>query len=144
MGLAVLYLLGALWFLGNQGMAFWRARQSVDWPSVNGTIKYSQRQVFALDNYGNLTGIRIIYEFVLKGETHESSNVSFSPKFITARKMLVTHKVGRKVPVYYQPDNPELSTLERGITPGNYLMLTTGGLLVGLTAVNLLLQLGLL
>ena len=142
MALAILYILAALWFLGNQLLAYRRAQSSLEWPKVTGVIEYAQRQVFALDDYGNLTGVRIIYRYKVKNETYTARTVGFSPKIITSRQMLRTHKPGKKVPVFYAPHNPEIATLQTGVTNGNYLMIGAAFVLTGLTIANLLLQLG--
>lgn len=144
MGLAILYILAAAWFLGNQIFAYRRAVSSMDWPSVTGVIQYAQREVFALDEYGNLTGVRIIYRYKVKQDEYTAKTIGFSPRFIASRKMLYSHKPGKKVKVFYAPDQPSLATLERGVTTGNYLMMSAALILFGLTFTNLLLQAGLL
>lgn len=144
MGLAILYILAALWFTGNQLLAYRRARKSDSWPKVTGVIEHAQRQIFALDDYGNLTGVRIIYRYRVKNETYTARTVGFSPKFIASRKMLYTHKPGKKVVIYYSPDDPSIATLEKGVTTANYVMIVASFLLVGFTVINLFLQLGFL
>lgn len=143
MGLAILYVLAAVWFLGNQIFAYRRGKISVTWPSVTGVIEYAQREVFALDDFGNLTGVRIIYRYTVKNQTYTARTIGFSPRIIAARKMLYSHKPGKKVKVFYAPDNPEIATLEPGVTNGNYVMMLAALLLFGLTVTNLLLQAGL-
>lgn len=142
MALAVLYVLAAVWFLGNQIFAYRRAKSSTSWPSVNGVIEYAQREVFALDDYGNLTGVRIVYRYKVKDQTYKAKTIGFSPRFIASRKMLYTHRPGKKVRVYYAPQKPEVATLERGVTIGNYVMMLAALLLFGLTVTNLMLQTG--
>lgn len=144
MGLAILYCLAALWFLGNQILAYRRGQESVEWPKVTGTIQYAQRQVFALDDYGNLTGVRIIYAYTVKKQEYTARTVGFSPKITTSRKMLKTHKPGKKVPVYYSPKDPAIATLQTGITSSNYILLLATFGLTAMTIVNLLLQLGII
>lgn len=142
MSLAILYLLAALWFLGNQLLAYRRAQQSESWPKAPGVIEFAQRQVFALDDYGNLTGVRIIYRYKVKDESYSARTIGFSPKIAASRRMLHTHKPGKKVSVYYAPHDPSIATLERGATQGNYWMIGCGFVLVGLTIANLFLQMG--
>ncbi len=142
MSLAILYLLAALWFLGNQLLAYRRGINSQEWPKVTGIIEYAQREVFALDDYGNLTGVRIIYTYSIKNEKYTAKTIGFSPKIITSRKMLRTHKPGKKVPVYYSPKDPSIATLERGVSNGNYLMMLAALVFTALTVTNLFLQFG--
>ncbi|MEM7335961.1 MAG: DUF3592 domain-containing protein [Chloroflexota bacterium] len=140
MPLAILYLLAALWFLGNQLLAYRRGLSSQEWPKATGIIEYAQRQVFALDDYGNLTGVRIIYSYTIKEEKFSAKTIGFSPKIVTSRKMLRTHKPGKKVSVYYSPNDPSIATLETGITNGNYIMMIAALVITTLTVINLFLQ----
>lgn len=140
--LPVLYVLAALWFLGNQLMAWRRAQQSAGWTAVKGTIQYAQRELFAMDDFGNLVGFRIRYEYRVGKETLIGRAVSFSPRFGRARRMLQTLKPGKRVQVYVNPSQPTQAVLEPGIKPINHVMVLTGVVLLALTAVNLLVQTG--
>ena len=140
--LPILYLLAAIWFLYIQVQAFRRAQASRTWPTVKGVIKFAQRQLLAIDDYANLTGAKIIYEYRVHQAKYTSHTVAFSPKFTGVRKLVMNYKPGKLVAVYYNPENPEIAALETGPVPANYVMLLTSGTFFLLTILNLINQLG--
>ena len=138
--LPILYLLAAIWFLYIQVQAFRRAKASQSWPRVKGSVKYAQRQLLSIDDYANLTGAKIIYEYRVRKAKYTAQTVAFSPKFTGVRKLMMNYKPGKQVAVYYNPDNPEIAALETGPSSANYIMLLTSGIFLLLTILNLFYQ----
>jgi hypothetical protein len=137
----ILFILAATWFLYNQIVSFKRAKLSESWPTAKGVIKYAQRQFLSIDDYANLTGVKVIYEYRVQKETHTAQTMAFSPKFSSPRRLLVQYKPGKHVPVFYNPAHPEMASLERGVQFGNYIMVSTGGIVLLLAILYLLQQL---
>jgi uncharacterized protein DUF3592 len=73
---------------------------------------------------------KILYEFEVNGQKHISDQVSednFTSGILFAIESVINrYPFGRKVKVFYNPDHPEQSVLERRITLGTYLWLAVG------------------
>lgn len=141
LGVPILFVLAAGWFLYNQTMAFRRAQQSATWPRTKGRIEMARRQLISIDEYGNLTGATILYEYRVNQKKYTGRTVAFAPKLASGRRLLNKYPPGKQVAVYYRPDDPEITTLETGLSRANYVMLATGIVLLVLTIINLVAQL---
>ena len=135
-----IYILAAVWFLYNQILAYRRAQASHNWPQTKGHVTVAQRQLFGIDDYANLTGARIIYEYNVQKAKYTSHTVAFSPKFARPHQLITKYRAGKNVIVFYDPKNPEIAVLEAGPKRSNYVMLLAGGLFFVLAALNLIFQ----
>ncbi len=136
----ILFVLAAAWFLYNQVLSYQHAQASVAWPTVKGVVKYAQRQLLSIDDYANLTGVKVVYEYRVQQSSYTARTIAFSPKFKKSRRLITHYKAGKKVKIHYHPAKPEIATLEVGITYANYVMLLTGIVLFLLAVLNLIVQ----
>ncbi len=135
---------GFVAFFGNGQIK--DAKQSVDWPAVEGTVVSSEVQQESKTSRSNgttrrKTGTRtartktsyraeVLYDYVVNGETYSANKVLFgqvgkgSPA--SARKIVNRYPAGKKVTVYYNPDEPEIAVLEPGATGGTYVLFGVG------------------
>ncbi|MGD8569916.1 MAG: DUF3592 domain-containing protein [Gammaproteobacteria bacterium] len=104
-----------------------RARKTQQWPSVEGTIEES-----FMDNKELFP--RISYSYAIDGQAYKRSmefpgDVTPSQEF--ARSYLEKYPLGSQVKVYYNPENPDVTTLEPGVGKGDWLVLAIGlGMLI--------------
>ena len=70
----------------------------------------------------------IYYEYQVNGKTFKSERVAFAVSygFSRAVQTVDSYPVGRRVTVYYKPNNPSSAALEPGIPPIAYIMLSAG------------------
>lgn len=96
------------------------SRASIDWPSVPGLVNRSELE-FHRNNVG--TGkktnyrVEIIYEYVVDDQLYRNDVVRFDQGELSteSKQLLVsTYPVGRRVEVFYDPDDPGQSVLVRG------------------------------
>ena len=136
----VLFLLATAWFLYNQILSYQHAQASVKWPSTKGVVTHAHRQLVSIDDYANLTGVKVVYEYRVQKSLYTARTIAFSPKFMKPRRLILQYQAGKKVKIHHHPVNPEIATLEIGVTTANYVMLLTGGVLFLLATLNLLVQ----
>ncbi|MCX8124995.1 MAG: DUF3592 domain-containing protein [Spirochaetes bacterium] len=98
------------------------ARQSLYWPKAEGVITQSfmdwdrHRQQFA----------NIKYTFTVNGEEITGFQISAKDMNKSNEDLLKEYPVGKKVIVYYDPENPENSLLEPGYSWQSYQALVIG------------------
>lgn len=99
-----------------------KARKTQQWPSVDGQIEESfmdDKELFP----------RVTYSYAIEDRPYKRSmefpgDVTPSQEF--ARSYLEKYPLGLRVTVYYNPDNPEVTTLEPGVGKGDWLVLAIG------------------
>jgi hypothetical protein len=96
------------------------ARTSVDWPSVSGMVTHSeleaQRSPVAGDKKIDFD-IKVFYEYVIDNHLYRNDVVRFDQwRLSNNRKELLvsTYPVGKRVEVFYNPDDPDQAVLVRG------------------------------
>ncbi len=110
------------------GRSLWRAWQSPAWPTARGVIVYgtlqkSQSTVTTSDDeeYTQATyNAPIVFRFEVGGKRHYSNTRRFGQLAGSdsewASKIAQMYPLGREVTVWYNPDTPDLATLEPGIS----------------------------
>jgi hypothetical protein len=109
--------LHAAWKLARQAR---RAAASRTWPLAEGRIERSE-VVRETSGYGSTNSIyvpRIEYAYDVAGVTHRASRIDFKGAIYTsfpdrAQAKCDRYFVGAKVPVYFDPRDPETACLER-------------------------------
>ncbi|MDJ0699185.1 MAG: DUF3592 domain-containing protein [Woeseiaceae bacterium] len=96
------------------------ARASTDWPSVPGLVNHSELE-FQRKNTGagKKTDYRveIVYEYVVDDQLYRNNVVRFDQGELTSKRkelLVSSYPVGRRVEVFYNPDDPDQSVLVRG------------------------------
>jgi len=147
---------GILVFLIFSGIGFLLLRQAVNarrmgklaqkWPSTSATIKESSIEEEpgrnAMGNINMAFRVVVKYEYTVNGIAYQASRVSFgSPTFdyVSASNVGEQFNVGKQVPVWYNPEDPEEAVLAPKTTvgmlsriPGIFLIVT--GIAVGLVS----------
>ena len=117
------------------------AKASVKWPTAKGIITVS-KVVKSESTTGTGTNKRrtvsyhakIHFKYSVNGKSYTSNNVTFGQSTKAAGKIVNHYPTGKKVSVFYNPENPKVAVLEPGISTASYLFLGFGILfaLIGL------------
>lgn len=106
-----------------------QARATRNWPSAPGIVVTSELEVRTIKVFdrNRETGFRfeernfanIVYQYEVAGQTHSSSRVAIGADRGNSgvAETIARYPAGRRVSVYYNPDNPADAVLERGL-PG--------------------------
>ncbi len=126
------------------------AKESMDWPTVQGQVLHSEVVREKKSNSGSRSSggssvtynADVMFEFKLKGDTYSSDNVSFgqysSSDPSEARKIVRDYPQGSSVTVYYNPEDPDVSVLEPGVTWSSYIIWGMGLLFSGIGVLGFL------
>ena len=96
------------------------ASASMTWPQVNGLVtrselEYQRREV--VKSRKTDFKVNVSYEYVVDGKVYENDIVRFDQQMLsTDRKQVLvgSYPTGKRVDVYYNPDDPGQSVLVRG------------------------------
>jgi hypothetical protein len=114
--LPLLILGGVGYFIykrSQQGTAYRQAAQA--WRSTTGTILMSSVQAV---HRGNSYPV-VVYQYEVNGKQYQSQTIKAGEQFLNvriagqARETVSRYPIGKTVTVYYNPDNPAESALER-------------------------------
>lgn len=109
----------ALFLFGAYNL--YRGNSSVRWPSVEGRILYSRARI------GPHPETLLWYEYRVDNQRYVASNYrnggNVTPFDSVAKAAAKRYPVGRTVPVYYDPANPQNALLEPGVWWGNFVAL---------------------
>ncbi|MCM4168935.1 hypothetical protein KCTC52924_02636 [Arenibacter antarcticus] len=113
----------------------WWAKQSHHWPKVNGIV------VKGLD-FPLSRVIAFLYTYKINGTTYQGDKPFFANSFKNCPKrkasnLMDTYTIGRQLKVFYNPSNPNISTLEPGRKDGVLGALALLALLFILGAISL-------
>ncbi len=130
-----LFLIAGIFLARHGSKVLDNAKQSIAWPTTQGVIVNSE-VVRERNRNSSSSGSSVTYtadvmfEFQLDGQTYSSNNVSFgqysSSSASDARKIVRAYPANSRVTVYYNPDNPDESVLEPGVSAGSYMILGMG------------------
>jgi len=123
-------ILGAVMFF-HYSWRIWVARQSLNWPSVSGTIVTSTIQVL---HYRGTYTPSVRYKYIIDGKTYFNDAITLAHTDPTnlekAQAKVTQYNSGRTVTVYYNPKSPSDACLEPGNIPWeNYKILKESPLL---------------
>ena len=122
------------------------ARASADWPATPGVITASSVERSQSSSSSSSSSSRptysanISYSYSVEGSNYTSGTVSFgqygSSDSDHAREIVSRYPVNKEVDVFYNPEKPETSVLEPGVTWSSYLILGMGAIFAfaGLTS----------
>ena len=89
------------------------SRSYEDWKSTEGEITYSELVYGIGCGPGATMSSMVIYDFEVEGVSYSSSNISHGADNVNCGTYLVdTYPKGKKVTVYYDPENPKDSVLK--------------------------------
>ncbi|MHA1982847.1 MAG: DUF3592 domain-containing protein [Candidatus Hodarchaeales archaeon] len=108
---------------------FHEARSSQSWSITQGEIVHSNiiKQVFTGETGPSISyDINVQYKYAVSGETYVGSRIMIQPisdRISSTSLRESSYKVGSTVQVYYNPESPQNSVLELGVTFDFYLSL---------------------
>ncbi len=130
-----------------------KAKASVDWPTVQGTVDSSE-VVRSRDSDGDtMYSAEVVYSYTVDGRKFTCDTVWFGGDFRSSsssshHKTVHRYPAGRQVNVHYKPDDPTVAVLEPGTKWSSYfawglgwLFCTIGLLVLGGAAIRALVQL---
>ncbi len=113
-----------------------QAKASENWPTTEGIIKSSEVIEKREDN-GLMYSANIVYSYTVNGQTIESNQVWFSANYSSSNRQefqrtVIDYPVGKKVKVYYDPDDPVVAVLNPGAFTSTYIVLFLGRTFMGI------------
>lgn len=99
--------------LGLGGAALWLCwmdRRAARWPSVQGVVIRAARPDAPLEDDGS---VDIAYRYRVAGVTYEGGRVAYCTRWHGSHKTIERYPVGRRVTVFYDPENPGRALLDR-------------------------------
>ena len=136
------YLAAFIFLVVGAGLSFWgwnilqNAKASTSWPTAQGQIIKSEvtrsRDGEGHDSYSP----EVTYTYLAKKRAYKSYAIKFGENSYDnksmSEKIAAAYPVGKKVSVYYNPEDPDNSVLEQGVTIGSYIVLGIGVLFVAI------------
>ena len=128
--MAGLWVLGGLftfaggWMLGTALWGWYKKRESVTWPAVQGQVIATQiREESHEEGRSFIPEVR--YAYRVQGQTYTGDRLSFGlpPEFWSRHKaetFLADYPVGHPVTVFYNPEHPDDAVLERSTPDVGY------------------------
>ncbi len=111
------------------GTSFWLQHmnsKAASWPATDGEITWS---ALVDDPHDAGTWVEISYRYAVGGRTYSSSQVSYglmSSALHAKKRLVAAYPVGKRVSVYYDPDNPAAAVLRREENSRWLLLAATG------------------
>lgn len=143
-----LTVFAVIFFAVGVGLTIWggivlnNANESADWPTTQGEVVLSNVREDS-DDDGVTYHAEISYEYVVADREYVSDQVSFgqygSSDHSHAAEIVNRYPEGRRVRVFYNPEDPETAVLEPGVTWSSYMILVMG---LCFTAVPVLIAVG--
>lgn len=115
-------------------------RASGGWPGVEGIVTSSKvdTSTHTREKGGTVTTHhpRICYAYTVEARAYESCEYSFGEPGGRRRseELVAAHPAGRRVAVYYRPDDPGTAVLKRGTVPWSYYVVPGIGVLFATVA----------
>ncbi len=126
-----LALLGT-WTVIGGGMQLWSGIQSRDWPATTGEVVSSEAR-YSTGKGSSRYELSVNYRYRVADVPYQSSRVRAVGHNGTKEEVVAkVHGLlpGSAVTVYYDPIDPSVAYLERGVAPLEFLVLAIGSVLV--------------
>jgi hypothetical protein len=125
-----------LFLLIGLGLSFWgwtilqNARASASWPIADGRVTNSEVNHTTDAEGGDSYSPEITYTYAVNDTNLNNSTIKFGENSYSSRKkaeeILSNYPVGKNVTVYYDPEKPDRSVLEPGVSAGSFIVLGIG------------------
>ena len=129
-------LFGGIFLALGLGLSFWgwnilqNAKASSSWPTAEGTVTASDVTYSSSADGGESNSPEISYQYTTNNVGYESHTIKFGENSYSSRRkaegIASGYPIGKKVIVYYDPQEPERSVLEPGVSGGSYIVLGIG------------------
>lgn len=106
-----------------------RSLRCEHWPTTEGVIETAEMGRQSSNDGGDTYSANVSYSYQVAGIHYVGTRLAFAAMSASsgyARGILDRYPVGKKVPVHYSPDDPELAVLETGIHGGTWVALGVG------------------
>jgi hypothetical protein len=126
--------------IGCSAWTMLRSIQCAHWPTAEAVIQSADMARHSADKGGDTYSANLSYEYQVAGVRYQGTRLAFgamtaSPEY--AQGILQRYPVGKKVPVHYDPANPELAVLETGLHGGTGIGFAVGTVFVLMAAMFL-------
>jgi hypothetical protein len=108
---------------------FWRVSRTRNWQPVTGQV-ITSHLVIRSDNEGSAEYPDVVYTYSVMGQQYRSDKIFVGGAIggTGARKVVERYPVGSAVQVYFDPQHPERSALERRSPIAGFLLVLGGGM----------------
>lgn len=119
MAIPIAFWVVGAWVAYLGSVELMRAKESIDWPSVNGEVTVSRISMGSgSDGKGSVYGADVRYTYAVDGERYEGSRVAYGDHQEMGRSygetLVSRYPEGAMVTVFYMPGDPSESLLEPG------------------------------
>lgn len=110
-----------------------KSKASTGWPTVEGTVTSAETRIArhpAGDRARSSTKAVVVYSYSVEGIKYSSDRISFvqdgAGSGHEAHQIVRRYPFGKKVKVYFNPDDPRVSVLEPGMSLSSFMPLGAG------------------
>lgn len=135
-----------IFLLVGLGLTYWGwnilqdARASESWPTADGVVIRSEvtrsTDAEGSDSYSP----EITYAYTVNNEQLANKTIKFGENSYSNRRkaeeIANSYPVGRNVTVYYDPEKPDKSVLEPGVSAGSYIVIGIGVFFILITLIT--------
>jgi len=133
--------LSSLFFMGiflviGAGLTYWgwtilqNARASASWPTADGVITRSGVSHSTDSDGGDSYNPEVTYTYTVNNTGYDNNTIKFGENSYSSSKkadgIAGNYPVGKNVTVYYDPEKPDRSVLEPGVSAGSYIVIGIG------------------
>ena len=139
-----------IFLLIGLGLTYWgwnilqNARASASWPTANGIITQSVVSHSTDSDGGDTYSPEVTYSYKVDNTNYINSTIKFGENSYgnrgKAEEIAGNYHVGKKVTVYYDPEKPDHSVLEPGVSAGSYIVIGIGVFFIIITFVAVLIS----
>jgi hypothetical protein len=127
------------------GLSIWgwtilqNARASSGWPAVTGRVVTSEVTI-STDSEGDDSYLpRVVYRYVVNDVEYENNTIKFGENSYDserrAQQVAGDYPAGSNVTVYHDPERPDQSVLEPGVSGGSYIVIGIGAVFVVISVI---------
>jgi hypothetical protein len=114
------------------GVGVWNLYRSLDcehWPATEGVVDRAEMKYQSNNKGGGSYSADVSYHYEVSGTNYSGKRLAFgtmSSSASYAQAILARYPAGKKISVYYSPNDPELAVLETGIHGGTWICFGVG------------------
>jgi len=135
-----------IFLLVGAGLTFWgwnilqNARASASWPTADGIVTRSQVSHSTDAEGGDSYQPQVTYKYSANNSTYENNTIKFGENSYSSRRkadeIAANYPIGKSVAVYYDPEKPDRSVLEPGVSAGSYIVIGIGVFFILITLIT--------
>jgi hypothetical protein len=142
--------LGSIFSMGiflliGVGLTIWgwtilqNARASASWPTADGVVMRSEVTRSTDSEGGDSYSPEVTYSYNVNNTNFVNDMIKFGENSYSSRRkadeIAGNYPVGKNVTVYYDPEKPERSVLEPGVSAGSFIVIGIGVFFILITLV---------